>query len=56
MPSFAYRLTVTEDHRSHQWIRLDLSPTPPGEVEGAGHCLPLVHPALEAHSQAEAGE
>jgi hypothetical protein len=22
---------------------LHLTPAPPGEVEGAGHCLPLVH-------------
>ena len=43
MPSFAYQLTVPEYDRSHQRILLDLSPTPPGEVEGTGHCLPLVH-------------
>ena len=56
VPSFTYRLTISQDYCSHQGVLLDPSPTPPSQVEGASHGLPLVHPALEAHSQAEAGE
>ena len=56
VPSFSNQLAILQDHRAYQGIGLDPSPTSPGEVQGAAHRFPLVHPALEAHSQAQAGE
>jgi hypothetical protein len=56
MPPFTYRLVSCENYGPDERILLDSSPTPHCEIEGAGHGLTLVHPALEAHSQAEAGE
>ena len=57
MPSLAYQL-----HRLAGSPHRPAGPAGPfpslakREVEGPAHGLPLVHPALEAHSQAEAGE
>jgi hypothetical protein len=56
VPSFAYRFTPSEHHRADEWILLNLPPTPQRQIEGTTHRLPFVHSALEAHSQAKAGE
>ena len=56
MPSFAYDFTIFEHHRTDERIMLNSPPTSQRQIEGTAHRLLLVHPALEAHSQAEAGE
>jgi hypothetical protein len=56
MPSLADWLSVLEHHCADERIILHPSPPSQRQIESAVHGLPLVHPGLEAHSQANAGE
>jgi hypothetical protein len=56
MPPLTHQFTIAENYCPYQRVRLDPPPTSPSEIQGAGHRLPLIHSALEAHSQAKAGE
>ena len=56
VPPLTHQFTLLKDDRTHERIRLNPAPTPPGELEGMGHRLLLGHRPLEAQSQAEAGE
>src|SRR3954468_13496225 len=56
MPTFTNQFPGREHDCPNQRVRLYPAPASPREVQGAGHCFPLVHRPLEAHSQAQAGE
>ena len=43
VPALTHQLPVLQHDRADQRVGLHPSPASPGELEGAGHRLPLVH-------------